>query len=123
MKIVKIIVQVLLALVFLMVGFMKASTPYDEMIVTEGMTWAADFSANTILIIGIAEVLIGSSLILPLLLKKWHILIPVAALLIVTIMIGATYTHIGREEPIVPNIILGLVALLVFWWNKASLRS
>ena len=36
MKIVKIIVQVLLALVFLMVGFMKASTPYDEMIVTEG---------------------------------------------------------------------------------------
>lgn len=118
MRILRIIVQVLVGLAFLMSGAMKVMTPYEEMVVTEGMMWAQDFSATQILIIGIVEVLGGLAMVLPLLLKRWYNLVPLSALTFMVIMGGAAYTHLQRDEPIIVNIVLFVLAGAVFWLNR-----
>lgn len=121
MQIIKIIVQVLLALIFIMVGSMKVFTPYSEMIVTEGMTWAEEFSAGFIKTIGALEALGGLAVLLSLRIKSFQILVPLASLGFMILMIGAAYTHWDRDEPIATNAILFLVSSLVLYQNRAAL--
>ncbi|MFT4803938.1 MAG: hypothetical protein ACI9YE_001135 [Psychroserpens sp.] len=82
------------------------------------MGWAEDFSATQITIIGILETLGGLGLILPMVLKKFPFLIPLAALGLALVMIGAIVTHIGREEPIIINLVLLLLNLTVAYFKR-----
>ena len=107
--------QILAALVFIMAGLMKISTPYEELVLADNMGWAEDFSAMQIKIIGILEVLGSIGMILPLVLKKFTFLVPFAALGLVLVMVGAIFTHLNREEPIIVNIILLLLNLSVVY--------
>ena len=106
------------ALAFIMAGLMKISTPYEELVIADNMGWAEDFSAIQIKAIGILEVLGAIGVILPLVLKKFTFLVPIAALGLVLVMVGAIFTHLSREEPIIVNIVLLLLNLSVVYLRR-----
>jgi len=57
-------------------------------------------------------------LLLPMLLIKLTSLIPLAALGLALVMVGAIVTHIGRDEPIVVNLVLLLLTLSVAYFKR-----
>ena len=103
------IVQGLLAAMFLMAGFMKASKAKEEL--AERMEWVNDFSPNTIKTIGILEILGAIGLILPAATGILPWLTPVAAVALVLTMIGAAITHARRGE--FPNIGMNVMLLVL----------
>ena len=107
------IVQILLALAFLISGGMKATQPREKL--AQNMAWVNDFSATQVRIIGVLEFLAGLGLILPMLTNILPILTPLAAVGLVLTMIGAMITHIRRGEnsTLVVNGVLLLLALFV----------
>ena len=112
------IVQGLLAVVFLMAGFMKVSKSKDELIETGGerMAWVESLSAGNVKLIGIVEVLAAIGLILPQLTGILPWLTPLAAVGLVFTMIGAIILHVRRgdgAQAIVVNVVLLLMAAFV----------
>ncbi len=107
------IVQGLLAVMFMMAGFMKASKPKEEL--ATRMAWVEDFSANNIRLIGILEILAAIGLILPPLTGILPWLAPLAAVGLVLTMIGAAITHgrRGENQMIGMNVMLLLLAVFV----------
>ena len=118
MKKIILIIQILAAIAFIMTGMMKIFTPYEDLVLMENMGWATDFSATQIMIIGILETLGGLGLLLPMVLKKLTSLIPLAALGLALVMVGAIVTHIGREEPVIVNLVLLLLNLSVAYVKR-----
>jgi uncharacterized membrane protein YphA (DoxX/SURF4 family) len=110
------IIAGVLALAFLAAGAMKLLRPKPKLI-ESGLGWAADFSDGTIKLIGAAEVLAAIGLILPAALDIAPILVPLAALGLVIIMIGAIVVHLRRKEnPMVAaNVVLLILAAVVVW--------
>ncbi len=109
------IVQVLLAGMFIMSGFMKVSQPIDQL--SQMLPWASQVPQALVRFIGISEVLGGIGLILPALLGIKPHLTAWAALGLVAVMIFAAIFHATRGEfsAINTNIILSLVALFIAW--------
>lgn len=103
------IIQVLLALVFVMAGVMKLTQPKEK--IAAQMAWANDFSQNNIRLIGLVEVLGAIGLILPSLTRILPVLTPLAALGLVVTMVGAILTHLRRKET--PNIAVNVVLLVL----------
>ena len=118
MKILILILQILAAIAFIMTGMMKIFTPYEDLVIMESMGWAEEFSATQITIIGILETLGGLGLVLPMVLRKFTFLVPIAALGLVLVMVGAIITHIGRGEPIIINLVLLLLNLTVAYFRR-----
>lgn len=114
------VVQILLALAFLMAGFMKATQPYDKL--KARMGWVSDFSPTIVRLIGIVEVLAGIGLILPALTGILPVLTPLAAVGLVLTMIGAIIVHMRRGEMamVIPNIVLLALALFVAYGRFAA---
>tara|TARA_B110000037_G_scaffold46377_1_gene56773 strand:- start:960 stop:1376 length:417 start_codon:yes stop_codon:yes gene_type:complete len=110
--------QILAALAFIMAGIMKISTPYGDLVLAENMGWAEDFSAIQIKIIGVLEFLGAIGMILPFVIKKFTFLVPLAALGLVLVMVGAIFTHLSREEPIIVNIVLLILNLSVVYLRR-----
>lgn len=106
------IAQVLLAVLFLMSGFMKATQPREKL--AKNMAWVNDFSPTAIKAIGVLEILGAIGVILPALLNIMPILTPIAAGGLALVMLGAVIVHLRRKE--YPNIVMNLVlmALAVF---------
>ena len=118
MKVVVWIIQVLVALAFLITGAMKLMTPYEEMIANPQMAWANDFSAMQIKLISILEILGALGLIIPMFVGKLKMLVPISAIGLALIMVGAAITHIGREEPVMVPIILFVLAAFTAWFRR-----
>lgn len=110
--------QILAALAFIMAGIMKISTPYGDLVLAENMGWVEDFSAIQIKIIGVLEFLGAIGMILPFVIKKFTFLVPLAALGLVLVMVGAIFTHLSREEPIIVNIVLLILNLSVVYLRR-----
>jgi len=108
MNIVLWIIQVLLALLFLFSGVMKLITPI------EAMTQQIYLPGLFLRFIGVCEVLGGLGLILPALLRIRPALTPLAAALLVIIMIGATVLALQIEPRALALIPLVTGLLLVF---------
>jgi uncharacterized membrane protein YphA (DoxX/SURF4 family) len=110
------IIAAVLALAFLAAGGMKLSQP-KEKLAASGMGWTHDFSAGTIKAIGVLEVLAALGLILPAVLGIAPVLVPLAALGLVLIMIGAAVTHARRKESqmVIVNAVLLVLAAAVAW--------
>lgn len=123
MKKIILIVQILAALAFIMTGMMKIFTPYEDLVLMENMGWAQDFTGTQITIIGILETLGGLGLLLPLVLKKLISLIPLAALGLALVMVGAIVTHIGRDEPVIVNLVLLLLTLSVAYFKRGLILN
>jgi uncharacterized membrane protein YphA (DoxX/SURF4 family) len=108
------VVQVVLAVAFLMAGLTKLTQPREKLAAGQ-MAWAGDFTDGQVKGIGALEVLAAIGLVLPAALDVLPILTPLAAAGLVLLMIGAARTHIRRNEtPMVPiNLVLGGLALFV----------
>lgn len=116
MNIVLWVVAGLLAAVFLGAGLMKVSQPKPKL-AKAGMGWVDDVSVGTLRFIGTVEILAAIGLILPAALHIAPVLVPLAAVGIVLVMIGAVATHARRGEfPLVAgNVLLLVLAALVVW--------
>ena len=110
------IIAGLLAVVFLAGGAMKLTQP-KEKLAASGMGFVEDFSAGAVKAIGALEVLAALALILPAALGIAPVLVPLAAVGLVVLMVGAIITHLRRHEARViasPMAVLAL-AVLVAW--------
>jgi uncharacterized membrane protein YphA (DoxX/SURF4 family) len=116
MNVVLWIIAGLLAAAFAAAGAMKLTSP-KEKLAASGMGWTEDFSAGMVKLIGALEILAAIGLILPAALDIVPVLVPLAALGLVLIMIGAIVTHARRKEnqSIGINVVLLLLAAVVVW--------
>ena len=110
------IVAGVLAAAFLAAGLMKVLRPREQL-VKSGMTWAEDFSPTMVRAIGALEILAAIGLILPALLDVAPVLVPLAALGLVLMMIGAAVVHARRKEysAMAPSLVLLVLAAFVAW--------
>lgn len=107
------IVAIVLAVGFAASGLMKLLVPKDKL-VSSGQGWAQDVTPTNIRLIGVVEVLGAAGLILPAVTHIAPILVPLAAVGLVLVMVGAATVHARRKE--IPNIGVNVVllALAVF---------
>jgi len=116
MNVVLWIIASVLAVAFLGAGTMKL-TQSKEKLAASGMAWTEDFSPGLVKTIGLLEVLAAAGLILPAALDIVPVLVPLAALGLVALMLGAAITHARRREPqmIIVNLTLLGLAAVVAW--------
>lgn len=107
------IVQVLLALAFLMAGFMKLTQPIATL--NKRMAWTTAVSPGFVRFVGLAELLGGIGLILPMLTSILPWLTVAAAVGLSIVMVGAAIFHLTRHEAshVPGNIVLLVLALIV----------
>jgi uncharacterized membrane protein YfcA len=88
-----------------------------EKLVNFGQGWAQDFSPTSIRLIGVAEVLGAAGLIFPAVTHIAPILVPLAAIGLVLVMVGAAVVHARRKETmnIAVNVVLLALAVFVAW--------
>jgi len=112
MNVTILIIQTILAIVFLLAGSMKLIQPKEKL--AESMQWVEGFSQTQIRLIGVLEILGAVSLVLPALTGILPWLTPLAAVGLALLMVGAILTHLRRAE--YPNLIgnIILLALTVF---------
>jgi uncharacterized membrane protein YphA (DoxX/SURF4 family) len=110
------IVAIVLAAVFAGSGLMKQLVPKDKL-VTAGQSWAQDYSQTGIRLIGLAEILGAIGLVLPAAVHVAPILVPLAAIGLVLVMVGAAVVHARRHEPtnVAVNLVLIVLAVFVAW--------
>jgi uncharacterized membrane protein YphA (DoxX/SURF4 family) len=111
------IVQILLALAFLMAGFMKATQPIDKL--EARMPWVHSINPRSFVrVIGTLEFLAALGLILPALTGILPWLTPLAALGLIVMMLGAMSLHVRRKDPLtapVANLVLLALAAFVVY--------
>ncbi|HEX8659870.1 MAG TPA: DoxX family protein [Hymenobacter sp.] len=109
------IVQVLLAAIFLMAGFMKLSQPIDQL--ATSLPWVTQVPSALVRFIGLAEVLGGLGLLLPSLLRIQPRLTVLAAWGLVLVMLLASAFHLSRGESMMvgPNLVIAALAAFVAW--------
>ena len=107
------IIAIVLAVAFAGSGLMKLAVPKDKL-VTAGQGWAQDYSPNNIRLIGFVEIVGAVGLVLPAAVHIAPILVPLAAVGLALVMVGAIVVHARRKEPmnIVVNVVL--IGLAVF---------
>jgi len=117
------VLQVLLAIFFVMVGYSHALMPFDE--VSREATWMLAVPRPLSLFIGYAEIAGGLGVILPQVSRVMPWLTPLAALGLATIMILAILFHLARGEGSVVGIhtLLAAFALFVAWGRSRGFRS
>ena len=92
------IVAGLLAAVFLFAGSSKLFIPREKLAKAPGGGWTLDFSAGFVKALGAVEILGAVGLILPALLDIAPVLVPLVALGLGLIMIGAALVEFRRQE-------------------------
>lgn len=114
MNIVLWILAGVLAAAFLASGILKL-TQSKEKLAASGQAWTDDFSPRAVKVIGALEVVAAVGLILPAVLDIAPVLVPMAALGLVLLMVGAIITHARRKESrmIVVNVVLLGLAVVV----------
>ncbi|AWB96703.1 DoxX family protein [Agromyces badenianii] len=105
------IVTVLLALVFLAAGVTKSATPREKLL--PKMAYMEDLSDGQARAVGILEFLGALGLVLPAATGILPWLTPVAAFALAVTMGAAIALHVKRKEPVVPAVVLGVLALVV----------
>jgi uncharacterized membrane protein YphA (DoxX/SURF4 family) len=110
------IIAIVLAVGFAASGLMKIFRT-KEQLVASGFGWAQDSSPSTIRLIGIAEILGALGLVLPAAVHIAPILVPLAAVGLAVVMVGAAAVHARRKEApmIVINVVLLALAVIVAW--------
>jgi uncharacterized membrane protein YphA (DoxX/SURF4 family) len=117
------IIAGLLAVVFGASGAMKLTLPKQKLAVS-GFGWVEDFSAGAVKAIGALEVLAAAGLILPAALEVAPVLVPLAAVGLVVLMVGAIITHLRRYEAQAMVVTLPLLALAaVVAWGRFGPQS
>jgi uncharacterized membrane protein YphA (DoxX/SURF4 family) len=109
------VLQVLLALAFLAAGLTKLTQPRQKLATTMG--WVEDFSDPGVRAIGALEVLGALGLLVPALTGVATVLVPLAAVGLALLMVGAAVTHRRRGElPMIGiNTVLLVLTVVVAW--------
>lgn len=110
------IIAGLLAAAFLASGAMKLFQP-NEKLVASGAKFLEGFSPGSIKAIGALEVLAAVGLILPAALDIAPVLVPLAAVGLVLMVVGAIIAQLRRREnqAMVANLVLIALAAAVAW--------
>jgi uncharacterized membrane protein YphA (DoxX/SURF4 family) len=110
------IIAIVLAVGFAASGLMKIVRS-KEQLVASGFGWAQDVSPTTIRLIGVAEILGAIGLIVPAATHIAPILVPLAAVGLALVMVGAAAVHARRKEApmIAINALLLGLAIVVAW--------
>ena len=114
MNIILWIAQVLLALLFTLIGVMKMIQPVDKL--ATNMGWVSDFPVFFVRLLGLLELLLGVLILLPRFIKPVpSVLTLYACYFITTIMAGAVIVHFKRGEHgfIVMNMTIIAMAMMV----------
>ncbi|GGF36129.1 DoxX family protein [Subtercola lobariae] len=115
------IVAGLMAAGFLFAGANKLLTSYEKLAQTPGAGWANDFSPAFVKLLGAFEVLGAVGLILPGVLNIVPVLVPIAAVGLGVIQVGAAITELRRGEAAHAVINLVYIAAAVFVaWGRFS---
>ncbi len=112
MNIVLWVVQILLALAFLMAGSLKVTQPIQKL--ATNMGWVNSLPSQAVRLIGTLEILGAIGLILPAVTGILPWLTPLAAVGLVLTMIGAMILHVQRGDLGVNLVLLALAAFVVF---------
>jgi uncharacterized membrane protein YphA (DoxX/SURF4 family) len=109
------IVAALLAVAFVAAGLMKLTQPKEKL--AANMAYVEDFSGGAVKAIGALEILAAVGLVLPAVLDIAPVLVPLAALGLVVVMIGAAVVHArrGENQMIGTNLVLLALAAFVAW--------
>ena len=108
----------LLAVAFLVAGVGKLIMPKEKIAATGAASrWVEDFSPGSLKAIATLELLAVVGLILPAALNIAPVLVPLAALGLVMLMVGAVITRIRRHEArfMAGNLVLLAMASFVAW--------
>lgn len=111
MNIVLWVLQILLAVAFLMAGTMKLLQPIDRL--GKQMGWVNEVPQGRVRFIGASEALGGLGLILPGALGFAPWLTVAAAVGLAVVMVLAVQFHLARKEKVSPASVLLIVALIV----------
>ena len=115
------IVAGLLAAVFLFAGVNKLALPRAKLAKAPGGGWVNDVSAGFVKALGALEVLGAAGLILPAALGIAPVLVPLAAIGLGTIMVGAAVVTVRRGEPQHALLNVAYLALAVFVaWGRLA---
>jgi len=108
-------VQILLAIVFGLLGVIKAFQPLDQ--VAQAMTWVPDVPAAVVRFAGYSELAGALGLILPSVTRIRPMLTPLAAAGLATVVLLGAALHFSRSEAAVTplNFVLAVLALFVAW--------
>lgn len=110
------VVSIVLALAFLAAGAMKVAQSREQLMAK--MPWAEDYSDGQVKLIGVVEILGAIGLILPGLTGTAPILVPLAAVGLGLVMLGAAVVHIRRGDgasAAVAPIVFALLCAFVAW--------
>jgi hypothetical protein len=109
---------IILALAMAASGAMKAFAGKEKLLKNPRMAWAGDFSDRMIRSIGAIEVVGAIGLILPGITGIAPILVPLAAVGLAIIMLGAVIVHVRRgdgiQAAVVPFVFM-LMAIFIAW--------
>jgi uncharacterized membrane protein YphA (DoxX/SURF4 family) len=108
------VAQILLAIVFLVVGSAKAFG-YERFSARPGGAWARDLGRTRVRVIGLLEIAGALGLIVPVVTGILPWLTPLAAACLTATMVGAAALHLRRRETraILQNVVLGAASALV----------
>ena len=118
------IIAGLLAADFLLAGSVKLFISREKLAKAPGGRWVLDFSAGFVKALGAVEILGAVGLILPALLDIAPVLVPLAALGLGLIMIGAALVEFRRQEFKHVLVNLTYLALIAFVaWGRFGPES
>ncbi len=113
------ILQVLLGLMFLMAGAMKATQPIEAM--AESLPWVTTVSSGLVRFIGVSELLGGLGLLLPSILRIKPFLTVWAAIGLAVVMLLAAIFHGSRGEFSAIGVNVVMIALFAFIaWGRSK---
>ena len=90
------LLQILLALAFLGLGLLMVTRSRERLLSVAG--WVEDFPEPVVTTIGVLELLGAVGVLLPAVLGVAGVLVPVAALGLAVLLVGAVVTHLLRGE-------------------------
>jgi hypothetical protein len=118
------IIAGLLAVAFLAGGAVKLIMPKEKIAATPLGGWAEDFSGGAVKAIGGLEVLAAVGLVLPAAIDIAPVLVPLAAVGLAVVMVGAMITHLRRHEAKSIAVNLAYLALAGFVaWGRFGPES
>jgi uncharacterized membrane protein len=107
------LLQILLALAFVALGLLMLTRSRERLLKVAG--WVEDFPEPVVRVIGAVELLGAAGLLLPLLVPGAGAVVPVAALGLAVLLVGAVVTHLLRREQdeVATPVVLLIAAALV----------
>lgn len=90
------ILQIVLACIFLYFGLLKIFMPVDK--IEKKVSWANDYSPTRLKLFGLIETLGAIGLVFPVITGLFPILTPMAATGLAMVMAGAIMVHLTRDE-------------------------